>query len=279
MTKSTKKLATVAAAVALAAIGCPAFANGSIKDAAAPEGRTFSWSFNIGATTDYVFRGYSQSAEDPVIQGGIDVGYGILYAGIWGSGLDFGTNLNGTDVADIEVDYYVGIKPVWGPVTFDLGVIYYTYPGANDGGAAVGEVPEADYVEIKLGASGQLIPKLTTGLTVFYSPEYTNEQGEVWTVEGALAYELPKIGVFTPTLGGVIGGVFGDATDGFFSGNGDDEYMYWNVGVALAVDKLTLDFRYWDTNIDNNGAVAGYCTGAAFQCDERFVFTAKVTLP
>jgi hypothetical protein len=82
--------------------------------------------------------------------------------------------------------------------------------------------------------------------------------------------------MFTPTIGGVVGGVFGDVTDGFVSANGDDQYMYWNVGLALAVDKLTLDFRYWDTDISNAG---NFCNGAVFQCDERFVFSAKVTLP
>jgi uncharacterized protein (TIGR02001 family) len=265
-----------AAALGVVAMQGSALAGGSIKDAAAPEARPFTWSFNIGGTTDYVFRGYSQSAETAVIQGGVDVSYGILYGGIWASGIDFGTYSNGESVADMEIDYYAGIKPVLGPVTFDFGVLYYTYPGARDGGLAVGEVAEQDYVEVKVGASGQFIPNLTSGVTVFFSPEYTGEQGEVWTVEGALAYELPKVAMFTPTIGGVVGGVFGDVTDGFVSANGDDQYMYWNVGLALAVDKLTLDFRYWDTDISNAG---NFCNGAVFQCDERFVFSAKVTLP
>ncbi len=31
------------------------------------------------------------------------------------------------------MDWYGGIKPTWGPATFDFGVIYYTYPGATIG--------------------------------------------------------------------------------------------------------------------------------------------------
>jgi uncharacterized protein (TIGR02001 family) len=252
------------AALALMLAPGSALAGGSVKDE--PSGRAFTWSFNIAGTTDYVFRGFSQTAEEPTIQGGVDIGYGILYAGIWASGVDFGDALS----SDIEIDYYVGIKPVWGPVTFDLGVLYYTYPGASDAGA------ELDYVEIKVGASGQFIPNLTTGVTVFYSPEFGGEQGEVWTVEGAVAYELPKVAMFTPTIGGVLGAAFGDVGDGFLAANGEDDYLYWNIGLTLVVDKLTLDFRYWDTDIDDTG---GFCTGATFQCDERFVFTAKITLP
>ena len=266
----------VAAGLAFMGLASSAFAGGSIKDAPEDTGRKFGFSWNIGATTDYVFRGFSQTAEDPTVQGGVDVTYGILYAGAWASGVDFGEGPRG-DVANLEVDVYGGIKPVWGKFTFDFGVIGYLYPGARDAGLAAGEVPEQDYFEIKAGVSVSPIDKLTLGTTVFYSPEYTGGQGEVWTVEGGAAYEFAKVWIFTPTLSALLGSSFGDANDGFFSGNGDDSYLYWNAGVSLAVDKLTLDFRYWDTNVDNSGALANFCTGPTFQCDERFVFTAKIT--
>ncbi len=54
------------------------------------EGRKFTYSFNIDGTSDYVFRGISQTVNDPAVQGGVDLGYGIIYAGAWASGLDFG---------------------------------------------------------------------------------------------------------------------------------------------------------------------------------------------
>ena len=78
-------------------------------------------SVNIGVNTDYVFRGVSQTNEDPSVFGGVDATMGIGYAGIWVSNVDFG---NGTDA---EFDIYAGVKPVVGAVTFDLGVIYYGY--------------------------------------------------------------------------------------------------------------------------------------------------------
>ena len=73
--------------------------------------------------------------------------------------------------AEIEVDWYAGIKPTWGRPTFDFGVIYYTYPGANDFAS------ELDYVELKAGVSGEVFDKLTAGATVYYSPDYTGEIG------------------------------------------------------------------------------------------------------
>jgi uncharacterized protein (TIGR02001 family) len=282
---------------AIAAAG-PSWADGlapagkrSLKDApaAADTGRQLSWSVNIGGTTDYVFRGISQSAENPAFQAGIDWTYGLLYWGAWGSGIDFGDNAPNQGIATAEIDLYAGMKPVWGPLTFDFGIIYYAYPGAKDGGPAKGHVfRELDYVELKAGVSGSPVDKLTLGGTVFYSPEYTSKQGEVWTLEGSLAYELPKLGSVTPTFSALIGYQVGDfsaarlaAGQGtFVTANGADDYVYWNAGLALAFDKLTLDFRYWDTDIANVGPVgAGFCKGTTFQCDERFVFSAKITLP
>ncbi|HXF55043.1 MAG TPA: TorF family putative porin [Hyphomicrobiaceae bacterium] len=240
------------AALALSAWQVAALAGDGLEDE--PRGRALSWSVNIGATTDYVFRGITQSSEDPAVQGGADIGYGIFYAGVWASMIDFEA------AGAAEVDFYAGIKPVWGPVTFDLGVIYYAYPGANDDGA------ELDYVELKLGASATF-NQLTVGGAAFWSPEYTGEVGETWTLEGSVSYALPKVWVFDPSIGGLIGTTL-------FSDDSSLDYAYWNVGLTLVVDKLTLDFRYWDTDSDG----ADFCVDTS-ACDERFVFTAKVVLP
>ncbi len=256
----------------------------------APEDRKFTYSFNIGGTSDYVFRGVSQNRENPAIQGGIDLTYGIAYFGLWASNIDFGNNsaFGGSpnqQQVNTELDIYGGIKPVWGPATFDLGVIYYAYPGAHDGGAAKFQVEKQDYVEFKAGVSGAFIPKLdklTLGGTVYYSPEYQGKQGEVWTTEFTAGYELPAIGKFTPTISGTYGMQFGDSSGvignlpvGKFNlGNGSDDLAYWNIGISLAVEKFTFDFRYWDTDISNAG---NFCNGVFLQCDERFVFSGKFT--
>src|SRR4029078_12851159 len=80
---TTSKLAALCGAggLALFAICVTAAADGDDVAAAAPagEGRKFTSSFSLGVTSDYVFRGISQNDNDPTIQGGIDLGYGILY--------------------------------------------------------------------------------------------------------------------------------------------------------------------------------------------------------
>jgi len=260
--------AAVGAVGLLFATASGAMAGGSIKDAPAPEGRKLEWSFNVGGTSDYVFRGISQTSGDPAVQGGFDMTYGWFYAGAWMSTIDFGKNVVGKNIVWSEIDLYAGIKPKFGMFTFDFGGIYYAYPGAKDTGA------ELDYVELKAGVSVNPIKPLTIGATGFWSPEYSGKIGEVWTVEGTAAYELPKFHIFTPTISALVGYQQGDAGQGYAAGT-DDNYTYWNAGLALAVDKLTLDFRYWDTNIDVQN---GVCV-APLRCDERFVFSAKVTLP
>lgn len=219
-------------------------------------------SFNIGATTDYVFRGFSQSAADPVAQGGLDVTYGMFYAGVWGSGIDFGTG-----APNAEVDFYTGITPTFANINFDLGVIYYVYPNAPDAGA------ELDYLELKAGASTTVLEKLGIGATVYYSPEYTAKGGRVWTVEGTASYELPKIRGIVPSISGTVGTSISDNDPQFITAFSDDSYVYWNAGITLGVEKLSFDFRYWDTDVSKSG----FCSGSTFQCDERFSFTAKFT--
>ncbi len=244
--RSLVKLCGVAG-IAFLALTSGALAGGSLKDEPAPE-REFTYSFSATGTSDYVFRGISQTDNDPTIQGAINIGYGIFYAGVWGSGIEWGPG-------ELEIDYYAGIKPTWGPATFDFGVLYYTYPGFNDESTA-----EADYVELKAAVSGEIYKGLTATGAFYYSPDYGG--GTEYVYEGALAYALPKVWIFDPTLSGTLG--YSD----FELGN---DYTYWNAGVTLAVDKIAFDLRYWDTD-----APSALCVAT---CDERFVFSATVTLP
>ena len=241
--------------------------------------RKFTYSLNLDGTSDYVFRGVSQTMNKPTIQGGADVSYGIIYAGTWASGLDFGDDptVSGSD-AQVEIDWYGGIRPTWqsplGLMNLDFGAIYYTYPGANDFAGNL------DYVELKAGYSWSVLhPSLTTGTTVYWSPDYFASTGSVWTVESFAAWTLPKVHIFSPVINGLVGWQTGNAKDGYFwNVNGtDNSYYYWNAGLVASVDNISFDFRYWDTNV--GGDAGGPFCGTADLCDQRFVFTAKVVVP
>jgi uncharacterized protein (TIGR02001 family) len=270
----------VATAFAVLMLSGPALADGyTAKAAAKPEERRCKLSANVDIATQYVFRGYSQTAEGPAIQGGFDVTCGIFYAGVWASNLDFQAGTGSFDVngfpydASIEMDWYLGIKPVTGRITWDLGVIYYSYPNRQNPGL------DLNYFELKVGGSAEIWKDGTFGVTVFWSPDYQLESGSTWTVETSFAQVLPKVGMFTPTFSALIGYQKneGDASYLFSYGNTDDNYLYWNAGLTLGFhEKWSLDFRYWDTNLEHNGPSA-YCKGATFQCNERFVATLKFT--
>ncbi len=268
-----------AAGVALAAIAGPASAD------------ELTYTFNIAGTSDYIFRGFSQTGRDPTLEIGADISYGIGYLGVWAAGVDLGNNVvTGADLADKEVDLYGGIRPVWkspfGDVTFDLGVIYYWYPSNRSNVTLLDPNANADYVEGKVGYSTSFIKNLTSGTTVYFTPEGTYKTGDIWTVESTAAYTLPAWGPITPSISGTWGWVKGESNNLNFLaavGNGDDDYDYWNAGATFTADKISFDFRYWDTNVKNNnvagGGIDGFCKGAVLQCDETFVATVKVVLP
>ena len=90
---------------------------------------------NVALTTDYVFRGVSQSDQGPAVQGGFDVAFGDsgAYAGAWASNINFGTG-----GSNLELDLYGGFKFALGPVAMDVGVAGYFYPSASDDTAELG---------------------------------------------------------------------------------------------------------------------------------------------
>ena len=238
MTTSFKKTigtAVGAAGLALCALSSSASAN------------EFSWSATATGTSDYVFRGISLNDEKPAFQASVDAEYGIWYAGIWGTMADDDAG------GPVELNFYGGVKPVWGPVTFDFGVVYYVFPWHDDSG-------DLDIIELKAGLEFSPIKNLTLTPVFWWVPDQSNAD-DVFTYEITAGYELPAVGIFTPTISGGVG--YSDFEDN------DSDYTYWNAGIALAVEKFTFDFRYWDTDITDHEGLA----------DERFVFTASVTLP
>jgi uncharacterized protein (TIGR02001 family) len=85
------------------------------------------FSGNVTLTSDYVFRGVTQANEDPAIQGGLDWDSGAgFYLGTWGSNVNFGDG----DEASVELDIYGGYAGEINGFSYDVGFLYYWYPGA-----------------------------------------------------------------------------------------------------------------------------------------------------
>lgn len=90
-------------------------------------------SFNLGATSDYRYRGISQSRLDPALQGGADYVNNPtgLYAGTWLSTIKWVKDAGGGN-KNVEVDLYAGKKgDIGGGFSYDVGGLYYWYPDNN----------------------------------------------------------------------------------------------------------------------------------------------------
>jgi uncharacterized protein (TIGR02001 family) len=83
--------------------------------------------FNVGAVSDYRYRGISQTRLKPTVQAGIDYSLGGFYVGTWATGIKWIKDLGGD--ASVEVDLYGGYKgEIAGGLGYDVGVLTYQYP-------------------------------------------------------------------------------------------------------------------------------------------------------
>jgi uncharacterized protein (TIGR02001 family) len=114
-------------------------------------------SANVTFSSDYIWRGMTQT-DGPAMSGGFDFeSENGFYAGIWGS------NVNFNDGAGSELDYYFGYGFEVGNVGIDLGYVAFDYPQNSTG---------LDFEEIVIGLSmGDL--GLTFALGQDSAPDYT----------------------------------------------------------------------------------------------------------
>ena len=97
-------------------------------------------SANMAITSNYVWRGMTQTKDSPAIQGGVDLDYKGFYLGVWGSNVDFGAN----DSNSLEADFYAGYAGELAGIGFDIGAIQYVYPNKSD---------EYNFAEVYFGLS------------------------------------------------------------------------------------------------------------------------------
>ena len=86
-------------------------------------------SFNAAVTSDYRYRGISQTRLKPALQGGADFVHNAsgIYVGAWASTIKW-TNDAGGD-GDIEIDLYAGKRGALSAgLGYDVGVLTYLYP-------------------------------------------------------------------------------------------------------------------------------------------------------
>jgi uncharacterized protein (TIGR02001 family) len=208
-------------------------------------------SSTVTLTSDYDFRGFSQSATDPAIQASVDYAHESgWYVGGWASNVDFGD----ADV-DYEVDLYTGFSGgAEDGLGWDVGVIYYTYPDESD----------FNYLE----AYGSISYDWFKG-KVWYSNDFggdtTAGDTSALYIEANATIPLPEN--FSVVLhAGLSTGDYWDDV------NGDDVIDY-SLGVGYEVGHFNLALKWIDTDTDV------VVRNDVFNNEGRVIFSVATTFP
>ena len=204
----------------------------------------------VGVVSDYDFRGISLSATDPALQGSIDwAAESGFYVGAWGSNIDYGQGVDG----DIEIDLYAGYAgETEGGLGWDVGLVYYTYPGSDD---------ISDYPELYGALSYKWFE-----LKQWYSNDLSGLDEDGFYTEANGSFELPA----NFGLNLHIGYQYGDAWDG-------SEFMDYSVGVGYTLGNFDLELKYVDTDL-GSGDLA-FSSDDVFNTEGRAIFSVSSTFP
>jgi uncharacterized protein (TIGR02001 family) len=218
--------------------------------AAAAAANAGEFSATVTATTDYDFRGITQTAQGPALQGSVDFAADAgFYAGIWASNVDFGHG-----DPNLEVDYYAG----WGggeDITWDAGITYYTY--VNSG--------SSNYPEAHLGFGWKYFDA-----KAWYSWDYAGYDGKNERYfEGNVTYPLPANFGLTGHVGYSNG-------SGIAYSDGQSSYMDWSAGVTYSWNHIDMALKWVD---GSDMKTLNNTHDDIFSSDARAIFQVSTTFP
>jgi uncharacterized protein (TIGR02001 family) len=228
-----KKL--VHALVLTGLVGAPALAMAA-EEPASPH----TLSGNINLTSDYIFRGVSQTQNGPAIQGGFDYAHASgFYVGTWASNVDW-VSLGYKEDSSMEIDLYGGFRGTAGDFGYDLGVITYYYPGDGISGAN-----DPDTTELYIGASWKFLSAKYSYTVSDKFVGWGTETDPAGDTDGSYYVEL-NANYGLPSGWGLIGHVgYQDVKD-----NDDASYTDWKLGVTKDVGFGVVTLAYTDTNAE-----------------------------
>jgi len=214
----------------------------------------YSVSYNIGLFSQYIFRGYTQTHQDPAIQGGVDIEHSSgLYAGAWASNISWLTHSSAKaydNGGSMELDLYAGYANEIGEtgVSYDVGVLQYIYPGEVAAGYS-----RANTTEVHAGL----------GYGWFDTAVHVVTSNDAWTwgngggfdsARGTTYYELnAEVPVGDLVDHKFLSGVTAQFHVGYqhFAGasNNQDSYGDWLFGLNKSYDN-GIDVGYTFTGTD-----------------------------
>ena len=198
---------------------------------------------SVTVTSDYIFRGTSQTNQEPALQGGVEyAAESGAYIGTWGSNVSWLSDLS-TPAAPIssslELDVYGGYRGKFNDtVSYDVGALYYWYPGDFPSG-----FNSADTLEVYAGITVAASEKITLGAKYSVAATdlfgYTDSSGS-----GYLDLSANVVVAEGWTLGAHAGKQWID-------GNGAFEYADWKLGITKAFSNgFSVGLAYTGTDAD-----------------------------
>lgn len=194
-----------------------------------------SFSGNINLTSDYLFRGVSQTTNKPAIQGGFDYEHASgFHIGTWASNVDWVTT---KDNNSMEIDLYAGFTGALpGDLGYDVGVITYYYPGNKIAGQ-----PTPDTTEVYVSGNWSILTLKYSHTVSKYFVAWEGPNGEKTRGSGYLELNAEY------DLGGGWG-ILGHVGRQKVKNYSPASYTDWNVGVSKDVGFGTFTLLYSDTN-------------------------------
>lgn len=182
---------------------------------------------NIAVSNNYIWRGLTQTQDQPAISGGLDYAHDSgFYVGTWVSNVEYASD----DAFSYENDIYAGFSGEYNDISYDIGYLYYNY----------NEEADFDFSEIYLGLG---YGGFSATAFVFVHTEAEESDGvaiigEDYDFDFANTYYISlDYGFSLPQAEGLDFGLHvgyhdGDFVDAFNFADGTDEYWDWNASVS-----------------------------------------------
>jgi uncharacterized protein (TIGR02001 family) len=206
------------------------------------------FSATVAVTSNYVWRGVSQTNNELGYQASVDWNHDSgFYLGVWGSNVNFDNAIIPPFVdsnASVEIDVYGGYAGEIAGFTYDVGMIGYLYPGTSEsehrhfGEFAFSVGYDFDFLDLSTG---------------FYVDPSWLQGGS--GPKNTWIYWTAGVGVPIPVeTGKWIGDWKVSANTGYynFDVGGDNNYWHWDAGGGFQLIGFDLDFRYSQTNLPDD---------------------------
>lgn len=216
--------------------------------AMAEEASPHTFTANVGVTSDYIFRGITQTSHNPALQGGVDYAHASgLYAGLWASNVSWiaDSNAVATGSVSTELDTYAGFRnTLQNEFSYDVGFVRYNYLGSYTANVA-GGFAKADTDEVYLGVGYKWL-----------SAKYSHGLGNFLTVPGAQGTNYLEVNANVPlgesgyTLGAHAGKQTykGTTADIAAAAGSSPSYSDYKLAVSKDFSGFLVGLAYTNTN-------------------------------